>query len=570
MRSTVKSNASSTGPRGASKGRQGLTAGTASSNRHSSKQQVNTAAPTKEALQMLLREFDFRTTNWAGVEAKFRELNGMLSAPTSGLNAAQERIQQKENVSSAIVTFLDMCQAECRRLLAEGDERSAVEGGLATLGLKREYYGNTSLQLVSAFFHLARTNQCLGHIKRSEEFLSLAQLQIMKHPEADDSLKAEMHQIYGLLYASDGRQDQALKHLTCAAYYLSCLNGPENILTSFCYFDIGNVFAALNHMENTMSFYEKVKDIWYVFLSQALQRMLEVDRQVRAADDEEIAAAIAQNAEKIMAEYATSAVGSENVQDAGRMLQAIVGLQRERMGVVHPQTARSELILGMLLLWVGERTPAYETLVRAHEISRRSSGERHEVTTESATLLRSFGMELPSGDEASMSVDELVRDLEMQRQRNTGGSSGGGDVQQRLEQQQANIRQQQEEMRRQKELEEKEEKMMANQRRQQQQQQQAAQENVAVSTESAVNQQQEAENDDEIQVSEHQVLGSNHEEVIEAGQDQVEDDEGTDQHVVVDGSGNDENNEEQDGEQEQDDEDQIVGEDGDAPAEEQE
>lgn len=392
-------------------GTSSFSAGTSSSNRHFSKQVA--VAPTKEVLQMQLREFDFRAHTWQGVEAKFRELHGLLSAPTSGLNAAQERIQQKEAVSSALVTFLDMCQAECRRLLAEGKEKPAVEGGLATLNLKREYYGNNSLQLVSAFFHLARTNQCLGHIRRAEEFLSLAQLQIMRHPGADNSLKAELHQIYGLLFASDGRQDQALKHLTCAAYYLSTLNGPEHILTAFCYFDLGNVFAALNHMENTMAFYEKVKDIWYVFLGSALQRMLDVDRQVRAAEDDEIAAAIAANAEKMMGEFATSYVGAENVQDAARMLQAVVGLQRDRFGVVHPATARAELIHGFLLLWTGERTPAYETLVRAHEIARRCSGERHEVAVEAADMLQSFGMSVP--EDAAQMVDELVKDLAMQK-----------------------------------------------------------------------------------------------------------------------------------------------------------
>ena len=170
----------------------------------------------------------------------------------------------------------------------------------------------------------------LDKFKQAEEFLSLAQWNILKHPEADVSLKAELHQTFGLLYASDGKLDLALKQLSqavcadtdphtpaeffqqrgriarsctrvhhglrgsvrcpfrcvastskatslwrverhgqvsrevcqgcgmrCAGcfccplqtYFLTILNGPSHVLTSFGYFDLGNVFAATSNMD---------------------------------------------------------------------------------------------------------------------------------------------------------------------------------------------------------------------------------------------------------------------------------------------------------------------------------
>ena len=160
--------------------------------------------------------FDVTSVDWSTLEPRFDELMGMLSAPTSGLNASQARIQQKQVVSAAITKLLDVAQQECRRMLIEGNATAAVEGGLKTLKLKEQFYGPGSLQLVPSYFHLARTNQYMDKFKAAEEFLSLAQWAILRHPDADVSLKAELHQTFGLLYASDGKLDAALKQLTCA------------------------------------------------------------------------------------------------------------------------------------------------------------------------------------------------------------------------------------------------------------------------------------------------------------------------------------------------------------------
>jgi tetratricopeptide (TPR) repeat protein len=329
---------------------------------------------------------DFVNISWAAVELKFQDLRALLSAPTTGLNASQAREEQKRVVSAAIARLLDRAQAECRRLLISGNAKAAVEGGLKTLKLKEEYYGAGSLQLVPAYFHLARTNQFMDKFKRAEEFLSLAQYEVLRHPEADISLNAELHQTFGLLYASDGKLDAALKQLTCSTYYLSCMHGPEHVLTSFGYFDLGNVFAAKSHMEHAMAFYDRVKRIWDMFLAENLQKALEGDDSVTAAS-----------------------FGEENVQDAAKMLRGIVGLQSERYGQVHPSPAYGEQVLGMFLLWSGDAAGGFETLLRSLEIYKRVMGERHPKCQSLRLLLVNHGFQVPEDTTGVLVDDEALR-----------------------------------------------------------------------------------------------------------------------------------------------------------------
>lgn len=354
-------------------------------------------------------QLDVSVVGWNNLEQKFNELKGLLSAPASGLNANQARAQQKQNVSAAIVQLLDRAQQDCRRLLIEGNAKAAVEGGLKTLRLKEAYYGHGHLQLVPSYFHLARTNQYMDKFKAAEEFLSLAQWTILRNKEVDVSLKAELHQTFGLLYASDSKLDAALKQLTCATYYLCCMNGPEHILTSFGYFDLGNVFAAKSNMEHAMAFYDKVKEIWYTHLTTALRKALEPsDADALYGTQQE------QQAHQDM--FVAANFGMENLQDAVKMLRGIVGLQTERYGRVHPSTARAEYVLGMFMLWNGDAVSAVGNLLKALEISKRVFGERHPNTGEIRSLMLNFGLQVPEdtsyvledGFDATAPVDTTV------------------------------------------------------------------------------------------------------------------------------------------------------------------
>eukprot|EP01064_Diplonema_japonicum_P018724 TRINITY_DN2740_c0_g2_i1.p1 TRINITY_DN2740_c0_g2~~TRINITY_DN2740_c0_g2_i1.p1 ORF type:complete len:579 (+),score=135.28 TRINITY_DN2740_c0_g2_i1:43-1779(+) len=317
------------------------------------------------------------SVDWQALEMKFNELNALRNAPRSGLNACRARKQQKEKVASAIESLLEMAQAACRRLLVEGNAKEAVEGGLKTLKLKEAYYSTGSLQLIPAYFHLARTNQYMDKFKAAEEFLSLAQWTILRHPECDVALKAELHQTYGLLYASDGRLDIALKQLAQATYYLTELNGAEHVLTSFGFFDLGNVFAAKANMDCAMSFYDRVKDIWYKHLTECFQcQPFDVKaRPVQLLSPEQL--------------------GEENLQDALKMLKGIVGLQTERFTQVHPCTGKADLVLGLFNVWIADNSEAQECLGRALEIHKRVYGVSHPTVNAIKCYMSQFKYPIP-------------------------------------------------------------------------------------------------------------------------------------------------------------------------------
>lgn len=52
-------------------------------------------------------------------------------------------------------------------------------------------------------------------------------------------------------------------------YYLSLLHGTESLVTSFGYFNLGNVFASRQEMDKATDFFSKVTDIWYKHLKAA-------------------------------------------------------------------------------------------------------------------------------------------------------------------------------------------------------------------------------------------------------------------------------------------------------------
>ncbi|KAH9601639.1 hypothetical protein LSM04_005406 [Trypanosoma melophagium] len=321
---------------------------------------------------------DITGAGWASLEQKFNELVRLMDGPANGVNALAARIAHGERVSTVIAQLLDRAQDESRRLLVEGDGEAAAEAGVKTLRLKERFYGKASVKLVPAYFHLARTNQYLGRYGNAEEMLSLAHFIILNNPdEVGTDVKAELHQTFGLLYAADNKLEAAVKHLTTATYYLSVLNGPENVLTTFGYFDLANVFATQASMEAAMALYDTVKSIWLRHLRGVLKDIVEemlAARSVKRYEDDEVVQE---------AGYASArAFGKDNLADVSKMLHGIVNMQKERFASTHPTTARAHFVLGLFLLWVSKKEEAGRHLRAARVVSQKFHGERHPVVQE--------------------------------------------------------------------------------------------------------------------------------------------------------------------------------------------
>ncbi|EAN76995.1 TAX-1 [Trypanosoma equiperdum] len=330
---------------------------------------------TRAAAKELVDPLDITNVGWSTLEPKFDELMQLMDAPSSGINALAARSAHREKVGAVIEQLLTRAQDESRRLLVEGNGEAAAEAGVKTLRLKERFYGKGSVKLVPAHFHLARTNQFLKRYGNAEEILSLAHFIILQNPdEADATIKAELHQTFGLLYAADNKLDVSVKHLTCATYYLSVMNGPEHVLTTFAYFDLANVFATKACMEAAMALYDTVKNIWLKHLRRVLKDIVDetmAAKLVKRYDDDEVTHEVGHASAR--------AFGKENLADVSKMLFGIFSIQKERLTISHPTTARAQFLLGLYLLWVNKNDEAAEHLLSARTTSQKFYGERHPI-----------------------------------------------------------------------------------------------------------------------------------------------------------------------------------------------
>lgn len=361
-----------------------------------------------------MNPLDISGVGWSTLEKKFHELMELMDAPVSGISALEAREQHRETVTEVIVSLLDRAQEECRKLLVEGNAEAAEEAGVKVLHLRVTFYGENKLELVPAYLHLARTKQFLELYGDAEDMLSLAHFIVLHHQDnVSISMKAELHQTFGLLYAADEKLDAAVNHLSCATYYLSGIHGPENILTTFSYFDLGNVFAAKGSMESAMALYDTVKEIWYTYLMKVLQEIVEkkaeAEKLKKYEDDDEVHEA----------GYASArAFGVENRVDTSKMLYGIYGIQRERFLISHPSTARAGFILGLFLLWVDNESEAAKFLRESRTTSKAFYGDNHPIVQEIEEWSNLFGISLReksgSSEGASVRQQDSPESLEVQ------------------------------------------------------------------------------------------------------------------------------------------------------------
>ncbi|KAK7200872.1 TAX-1 [Novymonas esmeraldas] len=342
-------------------------------------------------------QYDITNVTWGTLESRFDELVALMDTPATGVNALQVRATNRQRIGSAIASLLDKAQDECRQLLLDGDADAAEKAGVLVLRLRERFYKPNHVDLIPAYLHLARTKQFLKLYGDAEDMLSLAQYIMLKHPdEVTVTMKADLHQAFGLLYATDSKFEAAVQQLSRATYYLSLLHGPRHVLTTFSYFDLGNVMAAKSSMESAMALYDAVKEIWYTHLISALADVVarREDMQAQLKYSENTPAQELREACYVTAHT----FGSENLADASKMLHGIHRIQQERFHNAHPSPVRAEFILGLFLLWTDNEPEAQRHLTAARVASQRFYGPRHPVVQEMEEWCTRFDLPFAAGD----------------------------------------------------------------------------------------------------------------------------------------------------------------------------
>ena len=161
------------------------------------------------------------------------------------IGSEEERARREEELKAIRLELLDLCIQTAQGFLVKANYQLAVPGALQALKLAREIYGHEALQVVPSQLLLAEA--FLGHKdmekrQAAEEFLSLANWNLLKNKDASHSMMSQLHRNFGRLYTAQIRYNEALHAFATDIYYSSLEHGPEHIRTAPSYFHMGRVF----------------------------------------------------------------------------------------------------------------------------------------------------------------------------------------------------------------------------------------------------------------------------------------------------------------------------------------
>lgn len=154
--------------------------------------------------------------------------------------------------------------------------------------IKKQVFGENSIELSPAFFVLAEANICMGgtKLKKAEEFLIASYWTLLKFTSDEnekgssqedalvskeelETYKASLHKTFGRLFLAQNRPGatkQALEELT-QGIYLDCLeHGPESIYLCSSYYYMGELFKKEGQVQQSKNFYSKIIQIWKKFI----------------------------------------------------------------------------------------------------------------------------------------------------------------------------------------------------------------------------------------------------------------------------------------------------------------
>lgn len=244
-----------------------------------------------------------------------------------------------------------------------------------------EVYSSEATELVPSYLLLAEANLGLRRLKIAEEFLSLANWNILKHPQAGSSMMSNLQRNFGRLYAAQQRYNEALQAFATDIYHSSLEFGPENIRSAPSYFHMGRVFQSHQKSDRASSFYAKVVEIYTIYLESWASA--DAGQPVGGEQSFDITAVEVEEAIEIIkhiSEYREKR-GDED--------------QNER---VRMETAEGRYTLGLLLMYIGDLQSGKDCLAQALEVFNSIVGIDHPKTRKCQTQLERLEEKIARGD----------------------------------------------------------------------------------------------------------------------------------------------------------------------------
>merc|ERR1712232_1367333 len=282
----------------------------------------------------------------------------VLRGPPKMIGSEEERDRRAQELMGIRKELLDLCTETAQKFLVQGKYELAVPGALQSLKFAIEVFGSEATELVPSYLLLAEANLGLQRLKIAEEFLSLANWNILKHPQAGSSMMSNLQRNFGRLYAAQHRYNEALQAFATDIYHSSKEFGPENIRSAPSYYHMGRVFQSHQKLDRAASFYVKVIDIYTTFLENWLSDVSGDDMQdITAVEIEEAIEII-----KHITEYREKR-GEEDHTEGAKI-----------------ETAEGRYALGLILLYTGEAGAGNDCLVQTLEVFLSTLGVDHPKT----------------------------------------------------------------------------------------------------------------------------------------------------------------------------------------------
>jgi len=321
--------------------------------------------------------------DWDGIHHKICHVLQKIRSPAN-IGSERERAKREHIKEKAMLSIIEISKSEAMRNLVSNHFELAMAGALQAQRHSMEIFGANRVELVPAYLLLAEASMGLEHHRQAEGYLSKAKYNVLKHPDCPNILRSRLHRACGRLYLVTGRRDEALQELANDIFYSSIDAGPEHIDTAPGYFHMANAFRICKKDDIASAMYEKVVDIWYSFLSRALQHMAsQNEREQQQREREEQGGAPegqaaggkeddAQAGQKKKEEFVLEETQIAETLD---ILTRILHHREEHYGKESPLTANLHRALGMLYIYANAPKEARQHLVKAHEIYHDVLGE---------------------------------------------------------------------------------------------------------------------------------------------------------------------------------------------------
>uniref|UniRef100_A0A7S4PS91 MYND-type domain-containing protein n=1 Tax=Alexandrium monilatum TaxID=311494 RepID=A0A7S4PS91_9DINO len=296
--------------------------------------------------------------DWRGIRHLIAQDIVVLRERPKMIGSEEERDRRTEELMGIRKELLELCTETAQKHLVQGKYELAVPGALQSLKFAIEVFGSEATELVPSYLLLAEANLGLRRLKIAEEFLSLANWNILKHPEAGSSMMSNLQRNFGRLYAAQQRYNEALQAFATDIYHSSHEFGPENIRSAPSYFHMGRVFQSHQKSDRASAFYTKVVEVYTSFLETWLSETGgEGSSDITAVEVEE-----AMEIVKHITEYREKRCEDDS-SDQLRM-----------------ETAEGRYTLGLLLMYTGEVASSRDCLSQALEVFLAVAGLDHKKT----------------------------------------------------------------------------------------------------------------------------------------------------------------------------------------------